>query len=80
MIENIVSSYKDVIEYRDINIVKANNRLRISLTCMFPKTFEFSKVHRFVHRIESEIYHINDDIADVMIHAEPEEIIPVKHE
>jgi cation diffusion facilitator family transporter len=79
-IKEIISSYKDVIECKDFNIVKANNRLRISLTCTFPRTFEFSKVHRLVHKIESEIYHINDDIADVMIHAEPEETITVKHE
>lgn len=71
-INNIVKKYPEVYSSKDLSIIKADERLRISLTCSFPKDFKFSKVHLFVHKIEREIYGLSDEISSVMIHAEPE--------
>jgi cation diffusion facilitator family transporter len=71
-IYHIIKSYPEVHNCKDFSIIKAEGKLRISLTCLFPKDFIFSKVHMFVHKIEREIYSISDDISSVMIHAEPE--------
>jgi cation diffusion facilitator family transporter len=78
-IKEIIATKTEVLDSKDFNIVNANNKLRISFTCLFPKTFEFSRVHRIVHKIESEVYDLNEDIANVMVHAEPEERITIPH-
>jgi divalent metal cation (Fe/Co/Zn/Cd) transporter len=71
-INNIIKRYPEVHNCKDFSIIKAEGKLRISLTCLFPKDFIFSKVHTLVSKIEREIYGISDDISSVMIHAEPE--------
>jgi divalent metal cation (Fe/Co/Zn/Cd) transporter len=71
-IKYIIKSYSEVHGCKDFSIIKAEDKLRISLTCLFPKDFIFSRVHTLVHKIEREIYGIGDEISSVMIHAEPE--------
>jgi cation diffusion facilitator family transporter len=73
-IQKVVKYYKDVIECNDINIIETDGKLRVSITCVFPVTFEFSTVHRLVHSIESDIYLISNNISYVLIHAEPQTI------
>jgi cation diffusion facilitator family transporter len=73
-IQNVVKAYKEVIDCQDFNIIETNGKLRVSITCIFPENFEFSKVHRLVHSIESDIYLLTNDITYVMIHAEPQTI------
>lgn len=70
-IKKVISFYEDVKDSSDINIIRSNNTLRISLTCVFPEDYEFSRVHRLVHKIENEIYLLSDNISNVVIHAEP---------
>jgi divalent metal cation (Fe/Co/Zn/Cd) transporter len=77
-IKKIVSSYKEVQECSDINIIDSENKLRISLVCIFPEEFSFRQVHRLVHKMESDIYGLSEDISNVMIHAEPLTIINEK--
>lgn len=73
-IQNTVKSYKDVLDCTDFNIIETDGKLRVSITCIFPDNYEFSKVHRLVHSIESDLYLLSSDITYVMIHAEPQTI------
>jgi divalent metal cation (Fe/Co/Zn/Cd) transporter len=69
--KKIIFSYKGIKDCSDINIIKSDKKLRVSMTCVFPDDFGFSQVHRLVHKIESDIYSLSEDIGSVMIHAEP---------
>lgn len=69
--KKVIYSYKEIKDCSDINIIKSDRKLRVSMTCVFPEDFGFSQVHRLVHKIESEIYSLSEDIGSVMIHAEP---------
>lgn len=73
-IQNVVKAYKDVIDCQDFNIIETDGKLRVSITCIFPENYEFSKVHRLVHSIESDIYLLSNEITYVMIHAEPQTV------
>jgi len=70
-IKKIIFSSSDIKECFDINIIKSNGKLRISMTCVFPENMGFSQVHRLAHKLESDIYKLSEDINSVMIHAEP---------
>jgi cation diffusion facilitator family transporter len=70
-IQKVISFYEDVKDSLDVNVIKSNNTLRVSMTCVFPEEYDFSKVHRLVHKIENEIYLLSDNISNVVIHAEP---------
>ncbi len=72
--KEVILSYSEIKDCSDINIIKSENRLRISMTCNFPEDYGFSQVHRLVHKIESEIYSLSEDIGSVMIHAEPSKL------
>lgn len=69
--KKIIYSYKEIKDCSDINIIKSDRKLRVSMTCVFPDDYGFSQVHRLVHKLESELYSLSEDIGSVMIHAEP---------
>ena len=70
-IKKILLTYPEIQDLNDINIIKTDNKLRITMTCLFPDELGFSQVHRLAHKMESEIYRLSDEISSVMIHAEP---------
>ena len=70
-VEKLILSYKEVHDCSDINIMDSENKFRITLVCIFPEELSFRQVHRLVHKMESEIYRLSEDIGSVLIHAEP---------
>jgi divalent metal cation (Fe/Co/Zn/Cd) transporter len=74
-VENILKENDYIKKYYDINVVKSNDKLRVSMSCEFDNHMTFEDVHDKVTILESRIYlhlkELDQNISNVIIHAEP---------
>jgi cation diffusion facilitator family transporter len=74
-VKNILSEYKNIESYSDIEVVNTNGKIRVSLNCKFGFDLSFEEVHDLVTVLESKIYlllkELYPKLSNVIIHAEP---------